>query len=61
MASHDGHEVHPHDHQKAEIEGETFTKPCNGRWWCMQCRDWFTAKTCVLRNPLKLPASWRVT
>jgi hypothetical protein len=53
------HQPHPHAHAKVDLGGETFAKPCNGRFWCTACRAWFTDRACVLRSPLKLPASWK--
>lgn len=53
------HQPQAHSHQRVELAGESFDKPCNGRFWCTACMRWYSAEPCRLRHPLRLPASWR--
>lgn len=50
---HDGHSLHPHSHVTDGV-----AKPCGGRWWCQDCREWFSGKPCTVPGAPKLPAAW---
>ena len=34
---HDGHCIHPHEHEPGW---------CPGKFWCQTCRTWFTGASC---------------
>ena len=52
---HDRHRLHPHDHGKA---GDGTPKPCSGRWYCLDCKEWASRKPCVIPGAPKLPPGW---
>ena len=33
-------------------------KPCGGRFWCLKCLTWHSAKPCRETGMLRLPAGW---
>lgn len=40
---HKGHDIHPHQHVTVPAAAE---QVCSGRWWCEDCREWFSAPPC---------------
>jgi hypothetical protein len=45
---HGRHHVHPHDHQwmRSGYGDRPVFKPCTGKWWCEDCRTWFSGSCC---------------
>ena len=40
------HVFHPHGHARFHDGEKARVKPCNGRFWCVTCRDWYDAAKC---------------
>jgi hypothetical protein len=56
--AHAGHYIHPHSHVWLARHGVPVLKPCTGRWFCMNCRQYFDGPRCyVLRDDSGWPVA----